>query len=126
MELLEDAARRAIRFLKSLDGRPVCADPQAAARLDQLLVPAPRDPTPAREVLAQLDEYVSPATIASAGPRFFGFVIGGSLPATLAANWLATAWDQNTCYDGPTPGVARVEEIASRRSCGMWWARGAP
>src|SRR6187402_646887 len=114
MELLEDAARRAIRFLKSLDSRPVRADPQAAARLDQLLVPAPRDPTPDHEVLAQLDEYVSPATIASAGPRFFGFVIGGSLPATLAANWLATAWDQNTCYDGPTPGVARVEEIARR------------
>src|SRR6188768_185120 len=114
MELLEDAARRAIRFLKSLDGRPVCADPQAAARLDQLLVPAPRDPTPDREVLAQLDEFVSPATIASAGRRFFGFVIGGSLPATIAANWLATAWDQNTCYDAPTPGVARVEEIARR------------
>ena len=103
MELLEDAARRAITYLKSLDSRPVRADPQAAARLDQLLVAAPRDPTPDREVLAQLDEYFSPATMALAGPRFFGFVIGGSLPATVAANWLATAWDQNSCYDGPTP-----------------------
>src|SRR5690348_4624287 len=114
MELLEDAARRAITYLKSLDSRPVRADPQAAARLDQLLVPAPRDPTPDPEVLAHLDEYFSPATMALAGPRFFGFVIGGSLPATVAANWLATAWDQNSSYDGPTPDVARVEEIARR------------
>ena len=91
MELLEDAARRAITFLQSLEHRPVRADPGAAARLDELLVPAPRHATPDREVLAQLDEYFSPATIASAGPRFFGFVIGGALPATVAANWLATA-----------------------------------
>ncbi len=114
MELLEDAARRAIIFLKSLDSRPVRADPRAAARLDELLGPVPPQPTADREVLAQLDEYFSPATMASAGPRFFGFVIGGSLPAAVAANWLATAWDQNTCYDAPTPGVARVEEIARR------------
>ncbi|HKU90513.1 MAG TPA: pyridoxal-dependent decarboxylase [Steroidobacteraceae bacterium] len=114
MELLEDAARRASKFLASLDSRPVRADPEAAARLDELLTPAPRQATPDREVLAHLDEYFSPATMATAGPRFFGFVIGGSLPATVAANWLATAWDQNTCYDGPTPGVARVEEIARR------------
>ena len=107
MKLLEEAAQRAITFLESLDSRAVRADPDAAARLDELLVPAPRRPTPDREVLAQLDDYFSPATMASAGPRFFGFVIGGSLPATIAANWLATAWDQNTCYDGPTPGVAR-------------------
>jgi glutamate/tyrosine decarboxylase-like PLP-dependent enzyme len=49
-----------------------------------------------------------------AGPRFFGFVIGGSLPISLAANWLAAAWDQNTGYDASTPGVARLEEVARR------------
>jgi glutamate/tyrosine decarboxylase-like PLP-dependent enzyme len=114
MELLEDAARRAINFLQSLDSRAVRADPRAAERIDELFGPIPRQPTPDREVLAQLDEYFSPATMASAGPRFFGFVMGGSLPATVAANWLATAWDQNTCYDAATPGVARVEEIARR------------
>src|SRR6188508_2386417 len=114
MHLFDDAARRAKAYLDSLDERQVRPDPDAAARLDQLDVAAPREPTPPAEVLAQLDEYVSPATMATAGPRFFGFVIGGSLPAAVAANWLATAWDQNTCYDGPTPGVARVEEIARR------------
>jgi glutamate/tyrosine decarboxylase-like PLP-dependent enzyme len=134
MELLNDAARRAMAYLDSLDSRPVRADPDAAARLDQLLVPAPQKPTPDLDVLAQLDEFVSPATMAMAGPRFFGFVIGGSLPVTVAANWLATAWDQNTCYDGPTPGVARIEEITRRwllellglpRECAVGFVTGA-
>ena len=114
MHLLEDAARRAIAFLDSLDRRAVRADPDAAARLDQLNVPAPRKPTTAAEVLAQLDEFVSPATMGNAGPRFFGFVMGGSLPVTVAANWLAAAWDQNTCFDSATPGVSRIEEITRR------------
>jgi glutamate/tyrosine decarboxylase-like PLP-dependent enzyme len=59
-----------------------------------------------------LDEIGSPATMAMAGPRFFGFVIGGALPATVAANWLATAWDQNTGLYGPTPTTSQLEQIA--------------
>jgi glutamate/tyrosine decarboxylase-like PLP-dependent enzyme len=114
MQLLEDAARRAMAFLESLEHRPVRPDPDAAARLDQLDVPAPVEPTPPAEVLAQLDQFVSPATMANAGPRFFGFVMGGSLPVTVAASWLATAWDQNTCFDSATPGVARLEAISRR------------
>src|SRR3954452_4672203 len=47
-----------------------------------------------------------------AGPRFFGFVIGGALPVTVAANWLAGAWDQNTGLYAPTPATSRLEEIA--------------
>jgi glutamate/tyrosine decarboxylase-like PLP-dependent enzyme len=112
MRILEDAARRAIAYLQSLHDRPVRPDPDAGARVDALGGPAPQTPTPDAEVLAHLDEAVSPATMAMAGPRFFGFVIGGSLPVTVAANWLATAWDQNTCFDSATPGVARLEEIA--------------
>jgi aromatic-L-amino-acid decarboxylase len=63
-------------------------------------------------VLALLDRLGSPATIATAGPRFFGFVIGGSLPAAVAANWLATAWDQNAFANSSSPTSARVEEVA--------------
>ena len=114
MHLLEDAARRAIAYLESLNARSVRPLPNAIARLDRLDVAAPQRPTAPNEVLALLDEIVSPATMAMAGPRFFGFVIGGSLPIAVAANWLATAWDQNTGYDPSTPGVSRLEEVARR------------
>ena len=114
MRILEDAARRAIAYLQSLQTRPVRPNPDAADRIDELGGPAPQTATPDAEVLARLDDAVSPATMAMAGPRFFGFVIGGALPVTVAANWLAAAWDQNACFDSSTPGVARVEEIARR------------
>src|SRR5690349_3364573 len=114
MQLLEDASRRAMAYLESLDSRSVRPLPEAVARLDRLEVPAPQHPTPDAEVLAHLDEFISPATMGMAGPRFFGFVIGGSLPVTVAANWLATAWDQNVGYDAATPGAARIEEVARR------------
>ena len=117
-----------------LKNRAVRPDPDAVARLDELDVPVPPKPTAPGEVLAQLDQFISPATMAMAGPRFFGFVIGGSLPVTVAANWLATAWDQNTGYAAPTPGASRLEEIARRwllelldlpRECAVGYVTGA-
>ena len=112
--LLEDAARRAATYLQSLSERSVAAAPAAVAGLDVLEDTLPEQPCDPARVLALLDETVSPATMAMAGPRFFGFVIGGSLPAALAANWLAGAWDQNAALGTVTPGVARVEAIALR------------
>jgi glutamate/tyrosine decarboxylase-like PLP-dependent enzyme len=72
----------------------------------------PEGPTPAEEVIDVLDRVGSPGTMAMAGPRFFGFVIGGSMPVTVAANWLATAWDQNTGLYNVTPTTAHLEEVA--------------
>jgi glutamate/tyrosine decarboxylase-like PLP-dependent enzyme len=112
--LLEDAARRAMDYLDSLQTRSVAPSSAAIdklAELEQSLSDASMD---AHAVLRELDEIVSPATIASAGPRFFGFVIGGSLPVSLAANWLAAAWDQNAGLDAAMPGVSRLEEVARR------------
>ena len=97
--LLEDAARRSAAYLRSLEQRPVRPDPDAVQRLARLDEPLPPGPTDPAGVLALLDEVVSPATMAMAGPRFFGFVIGGALPAALAANWLAGAWDQNAACE---------------------------
>ena len=111
-ELMQDAARRALRFLEQLPARPVRPDPQATAKLAQLEFPLPQAGRANAEVLALLDAAVSPATMATAGPRFFGFVIGGSLPAALAANWLAAAWDQNAGLHVSTPGVSQLERVA--------------
>jgi glutamate/tyrosine decarboxylase-like PLP-dependent enzyme len=112
--LLSDAAERAIRYLDGLDARPVA--PTAAAvdglgAFDERLPDRPSNPA---ETLRLLDVAGSPATTAMAGPRFFGFVVGGSLPVALAANWLAGAWDQNAGLYRPTPGAAYLEQVALR------------
>jgi len=110
--LLDDAAHRALRYLEGLAARPVRPDPAAVAALPQLDVALPAAGRAPEDVLALLDERVGPTTMAMAGPRFFGFVIGGSLPAALAASWLAAAWDQNAGLYVSSPGVAELERIA--------------
>ena len=111
-ELLENTAQRAISYLEALDTRGVAPAPQAVGKLATLDEPLAEDATPPEQVIKLLDEVCSPATMAMAGPRFFGFVIGGSLPAPLAANWLAGAWDQNTGLNNTTPATAQLEQIA--------------
>jgi glutamate/tyrosine decarboxylase-like PLP-dependent enzyme len=111
--LLEDAASRSIRYLGTLDNRPVRPDPDAVSRLHADLGGSlPENPSEEAAVLDLLDRAGSPATMAMAGRRFFGFVIGGSLPVTLAARWLADAWDQNTGLWEPTPTTSTVEDVA--------------
>ena len=112
--LLHAAAARSARYLDTLPERPVRPDPDAVRRLAAWDTPLPAGPTDPAEVLRLLDEIGSPATMATAGGRFFGFVIGAALPVTVAANWLATAWDQNTGRDAVTPATAELERIALR------------
>jgi Glutamate decarboxylase and related PLP-dependent proteins len=113
-ELLSATARRALRYLESLNDRPVGPTPQAMQGLAAFDVPLQEESLDPRLVIEELDEIGSPGTMAMAGPRFFGFVIGGSLPAALAANWLASAWDQNTGLYNVTPTTAVLEEVALR------------
>jgi glutamate/tyrosine decarboxylase-like PLP-dependent enzyme len=111
-DLLTQAAERSINYLDSLAQRRVYPDPQALARLRELEQPLPDTPTEPETVLKLLDEIGSPATVASAGGRYFGFVTGGSLPAALAANWLAGAWDQAADMVVASPIGAKIEEVA--------------
>jgi glutamate/tyrosine decarboxylase-like PLP-dependent enzyme len=109
---LADAARRAARYLETLPERPVA--PAQIGSLTQLAGRLPEAPLDPREVLRLLDEHATPATVASAGPRYFGFVTGGTLPAALGAAVLAAAWDQNAAFGVMSPAAASLEETAAR------------
>ena len=115
--VLHDASERSIRYLKELDQRSVFPSETALKAMEKLNIELPDKGLDPAEVIRMLDEYGSLATVASAGPRYFGFVIGGSLPAALAANWLAGAWDQNGVLFASSPLAARLEEI-----CEAWLA----
>jgi glutamate/tyrosine decarboxylase-like PLP-dependent enzyme len=111
ISILEDAAKRAIRYLESLDTRKVAPSQESIEKFAQLNEPLAVSGAPDEVILSVLDQFGSPASMAMAGPRFYGFVIGGSMPVTLAANWLAGAWDQNAVLYNVTPAVAILEQV---------------
>ena len=113
-ELLENSAQRAISYLEKIGERNVAPRPEAVANLSLLNEPLREEATSPEQVIKLLDEICSPATMAMAGPRFFGFVMGGSLPVTLAANWLAGAWDQNSGLYVTTPATSQLEQVVLR------------
>ena len=112
--VLREAADRANRYLADLDARGVAPSQAAIDKLGSLDEALPLGPSDPMKTLELLDDVGSPATTAMAGRRFFGFVIGGSLPVSLAANWLAGAWDQNSAYFRASPATAYLEQVALR------------
>jgi glutamate/tyrosine decarboxylase-like PLP-dependent enzyme len=111
-DILNATAERATRYLSELELRRVAPSPDAIKRLSEFDEPFPDDSTDSETVLMMLDDIGSPATVASAGGRFFGFVVGGALPASLAANWLAGAWDQNAGLHVASPVSAALDLIS--------------
>ncbi len=110
-EILADAATRAYGYLAAIRDRHAGVGPEALVQLKVLGGDLPQRGENSLELLRLLDEVGSPATVASAGGRFFGGVVGGALPATVAAHWLAAAWDQNACLFDFSPVSAYLEDV---------------
>jgi glutamate/tyrosine decarboxylase-like PLP-dependent enzyme len=113
-ELLERADALARRYVAGARDRRVFPDDPAIAALARFDEPLPREGASAEATLALLDEVGSPATTASNGPHYFGFVIGATLPAAAAAERLVLAWDQCASSFDNSPAAATIERIAAR------------
>jgi glutamate/tyrosine decarboxylase-like PLP-dependent enzyme len=110
---LRIAVDQAERFLRGLDERPVGAVVDAEAIRTALGGPLGEQGESPEAVIQSLAVGADPGIVASAGPRHFGFVIGGALPAALAADWLVSAWDQCAAFHSLSPAAAAIEEIAA-------------
>lgn len=113
--LLEKTLAHALAFLESLDERPVAATADRKALLERLDKTLPERGEPPADIIDDLVRGASEGLNASTGGRFFAWVIGGNLPAALAADWLNSAWDQNGALHATSPALGVLEEI-----CGVW------
>jgi len=113
-QLFSYAAESAQRYMESMDVRRVAPSEKDLAALSRFHEPFPDLPGDPREVLKMLDQFGAPATVATTGGRYFGFVNGGALPVSAAASWLAGAWDQNAALRVMSPIAAELEEVVLR------------
>lgn len=111
--LLTRTRDAAARYALNLDAREVMPTRDAIAALATFHTPTPETGTDADTVIAELDRFGSPATVATTGGRFFGFVVGSALPVTVAASWLASTWDQNAGSWILSPVAAELEDVAA-------------
>ncbi|MBY4674791.1 aspartate aminotransferase family protein [Burkholderia multivorans] len=114
LNLLADADARGRRYTGGIAARRVFPTNEAISALNGLDEPLPAQGLPAEETLARLDDIGSPATTASNGPRYFGFMIGAALPVAAAAERLMLAWDQCASTFDNSPVAAAIERIAGR------------
>jgi len=116
-ELLHLAVEKATRYVDSVRERRVSPASSALAALSRFHEPFPSGPCDPAEVLKQLDALGSPATAATTGGRYFGFVTGGMLPAALVASWMAAAWNQNAGLRVMSPVAAELEDVVLQWIC---------
>src|SRR5215813_1190123 len=114
-QALDAACKNAIAHLESLDQTSVSATAELETLRGRLLKPLAREGAPPQQIIEQLVDDVSGGLLGTAGGRFFGWVIGGVLPAALAADWLTSAWQQNAALYACSPAAAVVEETV-----GVW------
>jgi glutamate/tyrosine decarboxylase-like PLP-dependent enzyme len=120
LSALDAAHAAAIRYLENVESRPVGANTDAASMRAALGGPLPDQGEPAERVIEELARNADPGIVATAGPRFFGFVIGGSVPAAVGADWLTSAWDQNAGLFVLSPAAAIVEETVLEWLTGLF------
>jgi glutamate/tyrosine decarboxylase-like PLP-dependent enzyme len=113
-ELFDQAHAAAQHYLDGLLERRVFPSPEALEALQVFDEPLPDQPERPSEILRLLEEHGSQATVASAGPRYFGFVTGAALPAAVAARWLADVWDQNPALYVLSPIASQLEAICEK------------
>ena len=114
MELYERAKDYALDYVRSVDARDVFPSDAAIAGLSAFVEELPDAGTDGLEILRLLHEHGSPATVAQTGGRYFGFVVGGALPVTVAARWLADVWDQNAGVYVMSPIAATLEDVCEK------------
>ena len=110
-ELLRRTAEIAAAYVDSLDERPVFPQVEPEELREALGGPLPEEPLPDEQVVEELAHAAEPGLVAMGSGRYFGFVIGGALPAALAADWLASAWDQNAGLYVGGPSASVVEQV---------------
>lgn len=117
---LDAAHDAALRFLDTLDSRPVWPRADLATMMDAFGGDLPFDGADPADVVEELASRADPGLVAIAGGRFFGFVIGGTLPAALASDWLVSAWDQNSGSSTMTTATVAIERTAGRWLCDLF------
>jgi glutamate/tyrosine decarboxylase-like PLP-dependent enzyme len=113
MNLTDQFSAIAKEYISGISNRPVYPAESDVRQLNKLIENLQEDPISAEDVLHLLNDHGSPATVASSGGRYFGFVCGGSTPAALVAKLLSTVWDQNAGMYVMSPVAALLEEIGS-------------
>src|SRR5215468_10418059 len=117
--VLQRAAELAADYVETLGDRPVFPDATPEQLRAALGGPLPEEPLPAEQVVEELVADAQPGVVATGSGRYFGFVIGGGLPAALAADWLATAWDQNAGLYVAGPSASIVEQVVREWVCDL-------